>query len=219
MENTLATSEQRQAKQLDELNDLRDKQIAHANGDENAVKYISANRDSKYKIKEIEKGYVHVALLTRTLDAQQTEFHDETRVVPFQPNSFDQLVASNAFGAYSDATVIHDPRANAPKVYNLKPFEPKKAVPLIVQNSQNEAALAAREQKLADQEKRAAKMIEDLQASKKLIDEQKKALDAQVKAANTPGKSPIKPPVVTPSQASSEIDGAGSGENLPPLPQ
>ena len=146
------TGEQRQARQVDELKALQDKQVRFANGEKDAIKEVPANRDSKSKILETEKDYVHVAVLMRTLDADQKRFVDEARVILVQPNMIDQMIKNSAFAAYDDARIIHDPRPNAPKDIALKPVIPvtpdEKAAQL------QDAALAAREQKIKDAEKR-----------------------------------------------------------------
>lgn len=209
MENEFATSEQRQAKQLDELNDLRNRQIAAAQGDTDAIKMISANKDSKIKIKETDKDYVHVALMTRTLDANQKEFLTDSKIVKVHPNNFAQIVASNAYGAYDDVKVIHDPRPNAPKEYNLKPFEPKSAAALVAPVV-SDAAQAAREQKNKESEARIDKKIAELSA---LLAQSNLAAKTPVK--QQPAKAVVPP--LAPLQPAPPVIGEQVNDDLPPL--
>jgi hypothetical protein len=65
------------------------------------------------------------------------------------------MLINSAFAAFDEAKVIHDPRPNAPKDIALKPQPLKGNNPFNDEAAlkANDAALAAREQKLKDAEK------------------------------------------------------------------
>jgi hypothetical protein len=193
------TGEQRQAKQVDELKALQDKQVRYAQGDKSAIKEIQANRDPKSKILETEKDYVHVAVVMRTLDADQKRFIDEARVIPIQPNAIDQMIKNSAFAAYDDAKIIHDPRPNAPEVLAVKPVAPVSQDEAAARA--NDAALAAREQKIKDAEKR--------------LDEKMAALEELIAKSQKASKEPK--PAEAKADAKEKAKTA-EGSDLPPLP-
>jgi hypothetical protein len=198
---TFITAEQRQAKQVDELKSLQEKQLKAAEGDESAIKTIGANRDGKYKIAEHDKDYIHIATLTRNLDSDQKKFFDESRVIKIQPNMFDQMLKNSAFASYDDVKVIHDPRPNAPKDYALKPTLPVSQDEAA--NQIKDAALAAREQKVKDAEKRLdAKMAE---------------LEAMLSAS---GKKPLSGAAAKAAEekAKKDAEATPATGDLPPLP-
>lgn len=142
------TREQRLADQLDENNELKLKQMAAHNGEKDAIKMIPANMDKNIKIKENDEGHVHVLTITKTYNEATKTLHEEPRTIKIQPNNLDQMIAAGTFNVYDDVRVIHDPRPNKGKTV-LKTSEPK--IPTLP--GQNDAALAAREQKLAERER------------------------------------------------------------------
>lgn len=201
--------EQRSARQFAEMKDLQDKQIKVANG-ETEAETIPANKDANIKIKASDKDYVHIAAVTRNLAPDQKSFFDESRVIKVHANQFNQLVNSNAFAAYDDVKVIHDPRPNAPKEYALKPLQPGQTPPVdMAAIKANDAALAAREQKVKDLEKSLDKKIAELN---RLQEETGKAkLTGAAKTAADKKAAEEK-------AAADKVAGAQTGEQLPPPP-
>jgi len=149
------TREQRQADQVDELKELQAKQMA-AHDDPGSIKKIKANLDPKYEVKEYEKDFVHVLLVSRLNNEATKSYIDETRVIKVHPGNLEAMISTGIFGGYDDAKVIHDPRTNRPKDYRLKaePVPQAKAAPTPV----DESILAAKEQRIADLERRLAKL-------------------------------------------------------------
>lgn len=109
-------------RQKDDLQDLKGRQIEAATGDGEPLETIKANKNGKYLIRSIEaKGYVHVHTVVKHLNADQKDFLYDKRIVKIHAREFDRRVAEGAFKTYDEVEVIHDPRVNAPKSYNLKP--------------------------------------------------------------------------------------------------
>lgn len=201
MENNIPlTSDQRAARQADEMKTLQEKQIA-IKSDELNEEYITGNRDSKSKIKKSEAGYVHTAVITRTLAPDSQSFIEDARVIKTHPNQFAQQIKNNAFGMYNEAKVIHDPRPNAPREYELKP---QVAVSRPVDPGAVDAALAAREQKVREMEKSLDKKMADYQAQLK-------------QGAKAETKVQPKPAVSLGASDASKASPANT-ESLPPLP-
>jgi hypothetical protein len=167
-----------------------------------ALPEITANRDKSKKIKEKDKDYVHVEVLTRTLNASGTDFHNERRVLKLNPRAFEQLIKDNGFAQYNESKVIHDPRENAPKEVKLV-AAPLQAAPGLV----NDAELAAREQKVADREKS--------------IDDKLAQLDAKLAELNKAKVTPVKqqPPVQTKEPVKTDTKATNDLPNLDDLSQ
>lgn len=110
------TRDEKLAKQQDEIQDLRDRQNA---GD---IDKVTANRNSKYKISELEEeGYVHVATRIKDLNPDQKSFTNRDAVLSIHKGEFDRKVKEGYFQLFDEVEVIHDPRENAPDSYVLKP--------------------------------------------------------------------------------------------------
>jgi hypothetical protein len=164
---------------------------------------IPANRDPKSKIKETDKDLIHVAVVTRNLDADNKVFHDEARVIKIQPRIFPQMIVNSAFAAFDEAKVIHDPRPNAPKDYALKPAPLKGTNAFNEEAKVSDAALAAREQKVKDAEKSLDAKIAELNK-----------LMAQTQAKQTPQKQTVTGQGVSKQAPPAETKVV----DLPPLP-
>jgi len=150
MEST-KTREQRQADQVDELKALQAMQMAAHEGDETAIKKIKANLDPKYEVKDYEAGYVHILLTQRVNNEATKSYVDETRVMKLHPNNLEQMISTGIFGGYDDAKVIHDPRTGKNKKEIKLKAEP---VPQVAPAQIDASELAAREQKVAERERR-----------------------------------------------------------------
>jgi hypothetical protein len=120
MEKQALSKEQKQSIQADALLDLKRKQIDALNGGK-PMDMITANRNSKFQIRELESGYVHVRTITKHLNSDQKSFTDEIIVHAIHAREFDRRVNEGAFHVFDDVEVIHDPRENAPRDYVLKP--------------------------------------------------------------------------------------------------
>jgi len=144
------TREQREADQVDAIKSLQAQQMAAHDGDESAIKKIKANRDPKLEVKDYEADYVHILLTSRINNEATKEYIEETRIVKIHPNALDQMIATGIFTGYDDARVIHDPRTGKQKDIKLK-TEP---VPQVSAPGIAESNLAAREQKIAERERR-----------------------------------------------------------------
>lgn len=203
------TADQRIANQLNDSKDLQERQIRAAEGDEDAIKMVPGNRDQKSKIRETEKDYIHVAVVTRNLDAESKVFHDEARVTKHHPRIFPGLISSNAFAAYDEAKIIHDPRKNAPQNEVLKPAPPRLTNPLSDADLRaNDAALAAREQKVTDREKRVSENLARMEQ-----------LSAQMnQAQQTPAPKQQQANKGVTGQAVPKQSPQSESSDLPPLP-
>lgn len=140
--------------QVDEINELKAQQMA-AHTDPSSVKKIKANLDPKIEIKETERDYVHILLTQRLHNEATKEYINETRVLRLHPTNLEAMIATGIFGGYDDAKVIHDPRTNRPKDYKLK-AEPVPQGKIAPSAPVDDSVLAAKEQRIADLEKRLA---------------------------------------------------------------
>jgi hypothetical protein len=141
------TKEQRQAQQSSDLLNKKIEQIAVANG-EQAPRTVEANRKKGVLILEDEaKGYVHVETLVRHLNPDQKSFTDEKGLLKIHVREFDRRVSEGMFKLFDGAEVIHDPRKDAPRSYNLK-NEQTEASPAVV----NASNIALREKRLQEKE-------------------------------------------------------------------
>jgi len=115
------TRDQKIARQSSELRALREQQIAEASG-EAEPDLVPANRKPEFKIRRIEAdGFVHVFTRIKNLSQDQKNFINEDRIIPIHAREFDKRVKDGAFTTYDEVEVIHDPRKNAPKSYEMKP--------------------------------------------------------------------------------------------------
>lgn len=115
------TRDQKLSLQQSQLQELKGKQIDAINGNDEAMPEIEANRNDKYTIRETEQGYVHVKVTNKTLAPGEKSFLEDTHIVKIHAREFDRRVSEGAFKTFDEVEVIHDPRANAPEKYDLKP--------------------------------------------------------------------------------------------------
>jgi len=150
------TREQREADQVDAIKTLQAQQMAAHDGDDQAIKKIKANRDPRQEVKDYERDYVHILLTSRINNEATKEYIEETRTIKVHPNQVEQMIATGIFNGYDDARVIHDPRTGKVKEFKLKaePVPQVSAAPVKVDDS----VLAAKEQRIADLERRLAKL-------------------------------------------------------------
>lgn len=158
----LVTPESRLMKQKEDLRKLQRDQQAALAGDKEKIRMIKGNKDSKHEIAEHEKHLIHVYTNIKTVDVDTKTIHEEERIVKVHARNFDQLIKDGAFAVYDEVKVIHDPRKNAPKEYNLRPNVPASAS--LTAATMTDAALAAREQKLKEREKQIEERLAKLEA-------------------------------------------------------
>jgi len=131
---------------------------------------VEANRNPKYKIRADEaNGYVHLYVANKHYQSTTKEIQLEERIIMIHKAQFQQKIDEKYFAPYDIVEVIHDPRQNAPKTYELgqKEGQVKIAEPKPSPNAElNERvkALKAKEQELIDKqtelEQREAKLAQ-----------------------------------------------------------
>lgn len=95
----------RKMEQVDKIAEMRVEQAA---GD---LPTVEANRDPKFRIKEIEAdGYVHAFTRKKHNNPDTKSYDNEDRVVVLHKAEFDAKLKQNFFQLYDEAHVIHDPR-------------------------------------------------------------------------------------------------------------
>lgn len=116
------TRDEKLSLQQDNLLEQKGRQIEAANGNESAMPTVKGNRDKsgKYRVLQLEEGYVHVKTIVKHLDQTQKNFVNEETIHKIHAREFDRRVREGAFKTYDEAEVLHDPRTNAPKAYSLK---------------------------------------------------------------------------------------------------
>ena len=120
MEETMSVSlskDQKLMKQVDQLHAMKEEQ---SNGLDK-LPTVAANRNPNYKVRadEAEK-YVFVRTVIKHLSTATKSITEEVRTLPIHVNEFDRKIEERYFELYDVVEVIHDPRSNAPKKYDLK---------------------------------------------------------------------------------------------------
>jgi hypothetical protein len=207
MEVVITPREKKMADQVDALNTLRQNQKAALAGDKKAIAMVDANKEKGAKVPAHEQHLIHIATLTRTLSADQKSFIDQRRVIPVNTRNFNQMIKDGAFAAFDEAKVIHDPRPDAPREYALKPVDLSTSAAMPV----NDAALAAKEQKLAEREKK-------IDAALAMLADKEKAIDAKLAQMNkAPEKQAPAKPVQPQAKQAPPAQGETNTSDLPNL--
>jgi hypothetical protein len=173
------TKESKQAKQAAQLKSLQSEQIAVANGERDG-EYVEGNRRTGSKIRKHEAdAYVHVEVINKNLQPDQKSFKEDKNVVKIHAREFDRRVEEGAFSTYDQAEVIHDPRANAPSSYKLKP----ETLSIDAGGPKADKNIALREQTLKKKEAAIADKFEELGDKEKEIAEKNAQLDQAIEEA------------------------------------
>jgi hypothetical protein len=103
----------RQADQIAELRDLQGEGI-------DKLPTVEANRNPKYRVRadEAEK-FVFVKTTIKHISTQSKEINLEERIIPIHKAQFQGKVDEMYFATFDIVEVIHDPRSNAPEVYDI----------------------------------------------------------------------------------------------------
>jgi hypothetical protein len=81
---------------------------------------VEANRNPKYQIRTDEAdGYVHVRVCNKHYQSTTKSITREERILTIHKAQFQAKIDEKYFATYDEVEVIHDPRANAPKTYEL----------------------------------------------------------------------------------------------------
>lgn len=154
--------------QADQIAEMRETQM---NGIDK-LPTIEGNRNPKYKIRADEADrYVFVLTTIKHVSTSTKSVNLEQRIIPIHKAEFQRKIDEQYFAIYDDTEVIHDPRTNAPKEYELKnkTSQVKLDTPLTkeqpnAQLNERVKALKAKEQELiakqAELEEREAKLLE-----------------------------------------------------------
>jgi hypothetical protein len=182
--------EQKLAQGLSANQELKERQIMYANGDTDALETVEASRKKGRRILAIEaEEFVHIDTVTRHLNGDQKSFSEEKITLKVSARDFEQKIKEGMFKTFDEYEVIHDPRKDAPKSYNLKGEEPTTAGAVPPVN------IAAREKRLA--EKEAA------------LDEKIKQMDDIIAKYQTPPAPPVTAPLDT-----KKLDELASGSTI-----
>lgn len=98
----------------------------------NRYPLIPANKDSRYQIKEAEKGFYHVKIVEEFPSADNDKKLSTERVQIFSPEGFKGFIANKAMFGFVSEEIIHDPTYVEKKVLPDDPVsldEPKKDDP------------------------------------------------------------------------------------------
>lgn len=116
------TKEQRQADQVEELAELKHKQL------NDRIPMIEANRNPNFKISAHDADrFVHVYTEIKNVAGDGKSISVEKNTIMIHANQFDQKVAEGFFYSYDNIEIIHDPReqSSKSKEYNtIADFKP-----------------------------------------------------------------------------------------------
>lgn len=188
---------QKEALQESQLRQKQEQQIAEVLGQAD-VETVPGNIDSKFKIrKEESENYVHVWTRVKHVDAGGKSFTNEDRVIMIHAKSFNSVVNGGAFITYDEIAVVHDPRKDRPKAYNLKPSQINipgtgATTPGLanVKTSELQDRLEKENKRLDRMLDEAEKRLKAIEAKEKELAEKEAALSAkQPEAINTPDQA------------------------------
>jgi hypothetical protein len=109
--------DEKQMIQQDQIAELRTKQSEGID----KLPTVTANRNPKYQIREDEADrYVIVMTTIKHVSTQTKSVNEEKRMIHIHKAEFQRKIDEQYFAIYDEVEVIHDPRQNAPTVYELK---------------------------------------------------------------------------------------------------
>lgn len=109
------SKEQKEAKQVSEINNLR---YAQKNG---TAKMVKANKDTTIEIPEAAaEGYVFLMTTARHINQDLKSITEVKSLVPIHKANFDRMVAQGGFALFDDVKIVHDPREGARTDYKFK---------------------------------------------------------------------------------------------------